>query len=134
MHANPDDVPKTVPDGVNDGVPTPRTIPDELLPLFMDNGVFVPDVWWWGFDTFMTKLVELAARKLIDQGCGYPCPHMVPSDDGCDCETEWRTYLEGIRDDLAGYDKFASYATAEQYERAQNAMRRFIDRMGNWWD
>jgi hypothetical protein len=135
MQTPNDDAPTTVPDGMNDAAtPTVYPIPDELLPLFRDRGVVVPDLWWWSFDTFLVKLVEAAATKLINDGCGYPCSHIIPSDNPCTCEADWRTYLEGIRDDLAGYDKFASYATAEQYERVQNAMRRMIDRMGNWWD
>lgn len=134
MHANPDDVHTTVPDGMNDGEPSPFLVPNELLPLFMDNGVFVPDLWWWSFDTFLIKLVEIVAAKFINDGHGYPCRHVIPGAEECHCETEWRTYLEGIRDDIAGYDKFASTATAEQYAKVQDAMRRLIDRLGNWWD
>lgn len=116
-------------------------MPPELVPLFMDMGRFVPDLWWWSFDTFLVKLVEAAADKLLTKGNGFPCRHWQPGADGCDCEQEWAQYLEGIRDDLravreavAGYDKFASTATAEQQERVQDALHRFVDRLGSWWD
>lgn len=127
MHATPDDAPTTVPDGMNDGEPptVTFTIPHELRVLFMDNGQFVPDMWWWSFDTFLTALVEIAARKLRVDGHGYP---------GDTTQDEWNAYLQGIEDDLAGYDKFASTATVEQYEKVQAAMRRLVDRMANWWD
>lgn len=122
MHATNDDVPTIVPDGMNDGSPSPFLIPNELLPLFMDKGVFIPDMWWWSFDTFLTRLVEIAARKLRVDGHGYP---------GDTTQDEWNAYLKGIEDDLAGYNKFASTATAEQYGRVQDAMRRLVDRMAN---
>lgn len=114
---------------------TPRPLmPEELVPLFMDGDTFVPDMWWWGFDTFLVKLVETVAAKFLKEGHGYPCQHIIPGDAVCNCEQEWREYLEGIRDDLAGYDKFASTATVQQQQQVQDALRRFIDRLGNWWD
>lgn len=128
-------------EGPGKGQVGPPLIPGELLPLFTDNGEFMPDRWWWSFDTFLVGLVQIAADKLLRDGNGYPCPHWVPGDPGCDCEQEWQKYLEGIRDDLRdvrealiGYDKFASTATAEQQQRVQAALHRFVDRLGSWWD
>lgn len=125
-------VPTATGENMNDGPPVVYAIPKDLLPLFMDNGTFHPDLWWWSFDTFVTQLVALAAQKIRD-GSGYPCSHMVPGS-GCNCQAEWYAYLEQIRDDLNSYDKFAWNATSEQYAKAQAAMHRFVDRMGSWWD
>ena len=101
-------------------------VPTELLPLFQgSDGKFIPDLWWWGFDGFLVPLVALAARKLREDGHGYP---------GDTTEQEWHAYLKQIEDDLSGYDKFASYATVEQYEKVQDALRRFVDRLSDWWD
>lgn len=110
------------------------SMPKDLVPLFTDNGDFVPDLWWWSFDTFLVALVEAAAKKMLEYGCGYPCSHAAPGSEGCDCEKEWGEYLEGIRSDLAGYDKFAYAATAEQQEKVQAALHRLVDRLGSWWD
>lgn len=115
-------------------VQPPYPIPQDLVPLFMDRNNFVPDIWWWSFDTFFVALVEAAARKLLEKGNGYPCRHGQPGEPECDCEREWQEYLTGIRDDLAGYDKFASTASAEQQEKVQAALHRFVDRLGSWWD
>lgn len=108
--------------------PTTYPMPDELLPLFMDSDGkrFVPGMWWFSFDTFVVKLTAMAARKLAS-GMSYP---------GNTTPEEWSAYLIQIAEDLEGYDKFAYMATSDPsgFERVQDAMRRFIDRMDDWWD
>lgn len=103
-------------------------VPAELLPLFQDsNGKFIPDLWWFSFDSFLVPLVALAARKMREDGHGYP---------GNETEESWHAYLKQIEDDLSGYDKFA-YSVAdghEDYERVKDALRRFVDRLADWWD
>lgn len=104
-------------------------IPDELLPLFLgSDGTFIPHLWWVSFDTFLVPLVALAAKKLREDGIAYP-GDMTPE--------EWHDYLKSIEDDLTGYNKFDRSTPAEDladYRRVQDAMRRFVDRMSNWWD
>src|SRR5438045_998967 len=96
-------------------------IPEDLRPLFVDDGKFIPDLWWWGFDTFLVSLVALAAKKFREDGHGYP---------GDMTEEAWHAYLKSIEDDLSSYGKYADHpADTEGYERAQAAMRRFVDRM-----
>lgn len=117
-----------------DETASPRLMPEDLVPLFMDDGEFFPDLWWWSFDTFFVRLVRAAAKKLREDGHGYPCSHRQPGAD-CGCEQEWAAYLEGIERDLAGYEE-AKFEThdKEVCQRVQAALHRFVDRMGSWWD
>jgi len=103
-------------------------IPADLEPLFtVEDGRFVPEIWWWSGDQFVIKLVALLARKLRVDGHGYP-GDMTPQ--------EWNDYLQAIEDDLSAYDKFVNLeeGCADAYVRAQDAMRRFVDHMSAWWD
>ena len=111
----------------------PQPMPEELIPLFMDGGEFHPDLWWWSFDTFFVRLVRAAAKKLREDGHGYPCSHYTGSP--CNCSEEWTTYLTEVERDLADYEKakFESH-DLEEYERVKAALHRFVDRMGAWWD
>jgi hypothetical protein len=100
-------------------------VPEDLRPLFEDDGKFYPDLWWWSFDTFIISLVARAARKLREDGHGHPG----------DCSVEeWHAYLKSIEDDLDAYGKADDTVDAAGYVKAQDAMRRFVDRMGHWWD
>lgn len=101
-------------------------IPEELVPLFLDDdGKFTPDMWWWSFDTFFARLIAIGARKLREDGNGYPGDMTLEG---------WRAYLKSIEDDLSSYNTLETFENPEVERKAKDAILRFADRMGTWWD
>ncbi len=99
--------------------------PEPFLSLLTDGGKFHPDLWWWSFDTFVCGLIAEAAKKLREDGCGYP---------SVGTEADWHSYLFDIELALREYRKFDADFDLKALAAAKMALHKFVDRLGSWWD
>ncbi len=92
-----------------------------------ENGFSTFD--WWSFDTYIAGVIGRAVLKFRDDGMGHP-PNMT--------EEEFNTLCTEIGEPLIAYgdQKFTVKAKEEEelYENAIDAMKRFSDVLGYWWD
>lgn len=85
---------------------------------------------WWSFDTYIAGVIGRGVLKFIEDGMGYP---------GNMTEEEWKTLCREISEPLVKYsgEKFSLSSLeeeAELYEQVKDALRKFTDHFGYFWD
>jgi hypothetical protein len=92
-----------------------------------ENGFSVFD--WWSFDTYIAGVIANAVIKFRDEGVGYPA-NMDPE--------EWKNLCTEIAEPLLAWsdDKFdLDFKEGEAlYDRVKEAMHKFADNFGSFWD
>ena len=88
------------------------------------------DADWWSFDTYIAGVIGQAVAMFRDQGVGYP---------GDMNEESFAALCTEISEPLLRYaeDKFDIFDREEEekvYNEAVEAMKKFSERLGCWWD
>jgi hypothetical protein len=84
---------------------------------------------WWSFDTYIAGVIGRAVLKFREDGMGYP---------GDMTEESWNAFCTEIAEPLIAYSDQKFDVTREDefklYEDAKEAMHKFSDRLGYFWD
>lgn len=85
---------------------------------------------WWSFDTFIAGVIGQAVADFRDKGIGYP---------GDMTEESFAAFCTEISEPLLRYadNKFRVFNNEQEqkmYDDAVEAMKKFSERLGCWWD
>lgn len=113
-------------DWLDDPAQTERLDMDRFHKERSDYGVSEYDV--WNFDTYIAQVIANGCLWLKTHASGYP---------GDISDKEWGAYLDSIREPLLRwveneYENMDEYK--KLYENAKEAMHKFAERFGNFWD
>jgi hypothetical protein len=105
--------------------------PDELEKHFEQRkSRGFSDADWWSFDTFIAGVIGQAVKKFRNEGVGYPSDS-TPEDWLSVCDSIWVPLLKYA--DMK-FKVFTNEEEKELHDNAVEAMRKFSERLGDWWD
>lgn len=85
---------------------------------------------WWNFDSYIAGVIAHALDRFVRQGMGHPAHHT---------EDSWDHLCLSISEPLAKWAsdnrwKLSADDTTKLYEQVQEALHKFADNFGAFWD